>query len=163
MDDFINIYKEKVFSLLDSDPFFKSALMSLLFVRIHPFSDGNGRTSRLIYDMKFTEMVNSLFGTRLKISPLHLSNSIYVNQISYAKAINNIYFDMEHDSNDEINKWFDFMLNMTDEQLNYMTSYNSKSNLDKLGKIFITNDEYVPNDIDAQSMRLNKLKQEKSK
>lgn len=33
-----------------------------------------------------------------------------------------IYFDLNHDSNEEINKWFDFILNMTDEQLYFNTN-----------------------------------------
>ena len=42
MDDFIKFYKTKSLSVIDSNPFLKSALAHLLFVRIHPFSDVNG-------------------------------------------------------------------------------------------------------------------------
>lgn len=41
MDDFIKFYKTKSLSVIDSNPFLKSALAHLLFVRIHPFSDEN--------------------------------------------------------------------------------------------------------------------------
>lgn len=42
MDDFISIYKSNSLSLLNSNPFLKSALVSLLFIRIHPFIEPNG-------------------------------------------------------------------------------------------------------------------------
>lgn len=48
--------------------------------------------------------------------------SILINQPTYARRINDIYFDLEHDSNDETNRWFDFILNMTDEQLYFNTN-----------------------------------------
>jgi Fic family protein len=132
MDDYIKFYKTKGIQIMDISPFLKAALCHLLFVRIHPFNDGNSRTSRLLYDMKFTEMINKLYGTNLKISPLHLSMSIYVNQPTYARKIRDIYFDVEHDCNDEINRFIDFLLNMTDEQLHYMMTDDSKRALDEL-------------------------------
>ena len=64
--------------------------MHLLFVRIHPYSDGNGRTARLIHNIKFTESINKLYGMKLKISPLNLSKSILLNKITYVKRIDNI-------------------------------------------------------------------------
>lgn len=42
MDDFISIYKSNSLSLINSNPFLKSALVSLLFIRIHPFIEPNG-------------------------------------------------------------------------------------------------------------------------
>ena len=119
MDDYISLYKRKSLSVLINNPFFRSSLMHLLFVRIHPFSDGNGRTARLIHNMCFTESINKIYGMKLKICPLNLSQSILINQPTYVKRIDDIYFDLEHDCNDEINKWFDFMLNMVDDQLFY--------------------------------------------
>lgn len=131
MDDFIRFYKSNSLSVLDTNPFLKSSLAHLLFVRIHPFSDGNGRTARLIHNIKFTETINKIYGMKLKICPLNLSQNILLNQATYARRINDIYFDLEHDSNDEINKWFDFILNMVDEQL-----YFSTNRLPKLNKSF---------------------------
>ena len=117
MTSFINIYKQNRTSLLFSNPFLASSLLHLLFVRIHPYLDGNGRTARMIHNIKFTETINKLYGMKLKISPLNLSESIFVNKITYAKRINNIYFDLEHDTNEAINKWFNFVLDMADEQI----------------------------------------------
>ena len=117
MNDFINIYKHNGTSLIFSNPFLVSALMHLLFVRIHPFADGNGRTTRVIHNIKFTESVNKLYGTKLKISPLNLSESINLNKITYVNKLNDIYFDLDHDNEEAINKWFNFILDMADEQI----------------------------------------------
>lgn len=137
LDDFIKIYKQSGLSLLSSNPFLKSALMHLLFVRIHPFNDGNGRTARMIHNIKFTESINKIYGMNLKICPLNLSQSILLNQITYAKRINNIYFDLEHNCNNEINLWFNFILDMVDEQINYSENRisgleNSLINIEKM-------------------------------
>lgn len=117
MNDFINIYKQNRTSLLFSNPFLVSSLMHLLFIRIHPYKDGNGRTVRVLHNIKFTETINKLYGMKLKLSPLNLSESILINKISYTKRLDNIYFNLNNDTNDEINKWFNFILDMADEQI----------------------------------------------
>ena len=134
MNDFIKIYKQHSTSLLYSNPFLKSALVHLLFVRIHPFRDGNGRTARMIQNIKFTDIVNRIYDMRLKISPLNLSRSIRENKITYVNILDNIYFDLEHDHNEWINRWYNIILNMVDEQL-YMSS-------NRIGEI---NDKYLRN------------------
>ena len=121
MDSFIDIYRNRSLSSLYSNPFLKSSLLHLLFVRIHPFGDGNGRTARLIHNIKFTDMINKIYNVNFMISPLHLSKSILNNQERYARILNSIYFDLEHDNSESINQWFDYMLNMYDEQLHYMS------------------------------------------
>jgi len=128
MTSFINLYKLNRTSLLFSNPFLVSSLMHLIFLRIHPYKDGNGRTSRIIHNMKFTESINKLHNTRLKLSPLNLSQSILLNKITYVKRIDQIYFDLEHDTNKSINDWFDFILYMADEQI--YSSTEKLSNID---------------------------------
>ena len=147
MSDFINIYKQGGTSLIYSNPFLASSLVHLLFLRIHPYGDGNGRTSRIIHNIKFTQMINKVYGTRLKLSPLNISERILVNKITYVKRIDNIYFDIKHDSNEEINAWFDFILYMVDEQL-----YKSINKLDNIDDTFIIQNNCENN------MRLSRLK-----
>ena len=134
MNDFINIYKHNGTSLIFSNPFLVSSLIHLIFLRIHPFTDGNGRTSRILHNIKFTETINKLYNTRLKISPLNLSESIYLNKVTYVNKIDNIYFDLEHDNYESINAWFNFMLDMADEQiyksLNLLNDTNCIKNRD---------------------------------
>ena len=119
MNDFINIYKQNKIGLLYSNPFLRAALTSLLFNRIHPYTDGNGRTSRIIYNLKFTEQMNKLYQTKLMLNPLNLSNRILANKLTYVKYINQIAFNLKEDTNKAINRWFDFILYMADEQLNF--------------------------------------------
>lgn len=146
MNDFIKVYKQGGTSLIFSNPFLVSSLIHLLFLRIHPYSDGNGRTARIIHNIKFTESINKLYGSRLKISPLNISESILINKITYVKRIDNIYFDIKHDSNNEINAWFDFVLDMVDEQL-----YKSMNMLQEIDSSFIKK-------IPKSDMRLSRLK-----
>ena len=117
MNSFIKIYKSNSMSVLDSNPFLKSALIHLLFVKIHPYRDGNGRTARTLHNIKFTEILNRIYKMNLKICPVNLSESINVNLITYINALDNTYFDLEHDNNEVLNYWFNFILNMYDEQL----------------------------------------------
>ena len=119
MNDFINIYKQNKISTIYSNPFLRAALTSLLFNRIHPYTDGNGRTSRIIYNLKFTEQMNKIYQTKLMLNPLNISNRILVNKITYVDRINHIAFNLTEDTNVAINRWFDFILTMVDEQLYY--------------------------------------------
>ena len=152
MSEFIKVYKQIASIEELNNPFLASALMHLLFVRIHPYIDGNGRTARVIHNMKFTEMINKQYGTRLKLSPLNLSSSILVNKITYVKRLNNIYFDNVHDTNESINRWFDFVLDMADERL-----FVARKQLDMLGFFAlkkIADDEHI----NVKSMRLSRIK-----
>lgn len=119
MTDFIGIYKQNKISLLYSNPFLVASLMSLLFNRIQPYTDGNGRTSRIIYNLKFTEQINKNYQIKLMLSPLNISNRILANKYTYVNCINQITFNLKDDTNEAINNWFDFILTMADEQLNY--------------------------------------------
>ena len=146
MNDFLRIYKQGGTKLIYSNPFLASSLIHLLFLRIHPYKDGNGRTARIIHNIKFTEMVNKLYGTRLKLSPLNISESILINKITYVKRIDNIYFDIKNDCNEEINAWFNFILDMVDEQL--YKSVNMLEHIDSSKKL----------ELPKNSMRLSRLK-----
>lgn len=127
--------------------------MSLLFNRIHPYSDGNGRTSRVIYNLKFTEQINKLYRAKLVLCPLNLSNRLLANKYSYVNAIDHIAFNLTEDTNLAINKWFDFILTMADEQLFY-----SEPRLERL----VTYNENLISEPElskkVKSMRLSRLK-----
>lgn len=122
MDTFIKVYKSSDMSVINSNPFLKSALIQLLFIRIHPYMDGNGRTSRVLHSIKLTESINKIYGKNYRLCPLNISASVLINQITYVNILDNLYFDLEHDNSEYINKWFNFVLNMIDEQLYYQGS-----------------------------------------
>lgn len=152
MSEFIKVYKQIASVEELNNPFLASALMHLLFVRIHPYTDGNGRTARVIHNMKFTEMINKEYGTRLKLSPLNLSSSILVNKITYVKRLNNIYFNVVNDTNESINKWFDFVLDMVDERL-----FVARKQIDMLD-FFALKKMADGENVTAKSMRLSRIK-----
>lgn len=136
MDDFINFYKQKKVALIYSNPFLRAAITSLIFNRIHPYTDGNGRTSRIIYNLKFTEQINKEYQTNLMLNPLNLSARILDNKITYVKYLNQIAFNLKDDTNKAINRWLDFILVMADEQL-----YFSKDRLAHLIEVSQKNHE----------------------
>lgn len=70
LNNFIKIYKSNSMSVIDSNPFFKSALIHLLFIEIHPYHDVNGRTARVLHNIKFIEILNRIYKTNLKIVQL---------------------------------------------------------------------------------------------
>lgn len=117
MDDYLVFYKTKSIKEIYNNPFLKSALAHLLFVRIHPFTDGNGRTARIIQNITFTNGINKIYDTNLRLSPLNISTNILLNKYTYADKLNRIKFNLTTDNNEMINKWFTFILNMYDEQL----------------------------------------------
>lgn len=57
---------------------------------------------------------------------------MFINHLTYAKRINDIWFDMEHDNNEELNNWLNFILDMVDEQIFYISS-----NMRKLIELFM--------------------------
>lgn len=137
MDNFLEVYKSNSPSVLNSNPFLKSSLIHLLFLRIHPYTDGNGRTARMLHNIKFTEIINKIYGMNLKISPVNISESINLYKYTYIKGPDNIYFDLKHDNNEVINFWFNWMLNMYDEQLfkNQVLIDNMDSFMEKIFEI----------------------------
>lgn len=118
MTDFIKVYRSNSLSFIHN-PLLKCSLMHLLFVKIHPYKDGNGRTARMLHNIKFTDSINKVYNTNLKMSPLNISQNIHINKIGYCDRLNQIPFNLEDESNEAINRWFDFMLHMMDEQLYY--------------------------------------------
>ena len=60
----------------------------------------------------------------------------------YVKILDNIYFDLEHDNYEWINKWFDFILNMADEQL-YFLKPKLRLLEDKINFYNLANDQYI--------------------
>ena len=144
LEDYINIYKKNNPSTLHNNPFLKSALIHLLLVRIHPFSDGNGRTARMIHNMKLTEMINKIYGYKLKIAPLHISPSLYLHQFDYTRKIDNIHFGLDKDTNEELNRWFQFIINRYEDQLFYMNRSlsNNERALDNISNMNTSENDF---------------------
>ena len=153
MDDFIRIYKSNSLSAINYNPFLKSALLFLLFIRIHPFTDGNGRTGRMIYNIKFTDSINKIYGSKLKLCPLNISQGILMYKGTYAEKLDNIYFDLQHDSNDKINDWFNFVLNIVDESI-----YFNRNRIHRLEEAFNNIEKMKYTDTSDLLEKSNKMK-----
>ncbi len=130
MKRFMKFYNMNEDGLIDNDPFIKSALLHLLFVKIHPFIDGNGRVARTLHNQKFTSLVNSTYHTDFVLSPLNISYSLYINKDSYFSRLAQIDFKENADINFGINRWLDFIIYMYEEQL-----YQSNNNMQKVNKV----------------------------
>lgn len=100
------------------DPYRKEALFHLYFIRIHPFEDGNGRTSRLLLNFNLlrqgvapviiTEDLNDEYQRCIKDGDLESLTNIFKNQaIKENEVINALYSDYcqkKYENDDEINK-----------------------------------------------------------
>lgn len=135
MKDFIKFYNQNTDDIINNDPFIKSALIHLLFVKIHPFVDGNGRVCRILHNMKFTSLINSTYKNKngesldLKIPPLNISYSIYNNKESYYNKLQAIEFEEGADINYSVNRFIDFLLYMYEEQLYYNNNSQKFKNI----------------------------------
>jgi len=135
MNDFIKFYNKNNDSLLHNDPFIKAALIHFLFVKIHPFVDGNGRVSRILHNLKFTNLINKTYIDKngvelgLKLAPLNISYSIFNNRQSYYDRLASIPFYEGADLNDSFNRWLEFLIYMYEEQLYYNEHSNKLKNL----------------------------------
>jgi Fic family protein len=97
------------------DPLIKMALMHYQFEAIHPFSDGNGRTGRILL-LLFLK-INNL----LNIPAIYLSEYIIQNKAEYYLRLRNVT---------EKNEWEPYILYMLD-----MIEETAKKGLERLDKI----------------------------
>ncbi len=100
------------------DPLIKMALMHYQFEAIHPFSDGNGRTGRilLLLYLKLSGLLNT--------PAIYLSEYIIKNKVDYYKCLREVT---------ENNDWENYILYMLD-----MIEETSTKGLDRLNKIVST-------------------------
>lgn len=132
MNDFVKIYNHIDNKYIEQSSFLKSALLHMLFLRIHPYRDGNGRTARVLHNLKFTASLSRFYGVSLKLSPINLSDSLNINKITYVNNMNRFAFNNKDDDNEHFNKWFDFMLSMADEQI-----YKRSQQVDRIDSRFL--------------------------
>ncbi|MFN6037943.1 MAG: Fic family protein, partial [Bacteroidota bacterium] len=100
------------------DPLIKMAILHYQFEAIHPFSDGNGRTGRIL-------LLLYLKTSGLLDTPaIYLSNYIMKNKVKYYRCLRNVT---------EKNEWEDYILYMLD-----MIEETSNKGLERLTKITTT-------------------------
>lgn len=103
------------------DPLIKMAIMHYQFEAIHPFSDGNGRTGRilLLLYLKISKL--------LDIPAIYLSEYIIINKNKYYSCLRDVT---------ENNEWEDYILYMLD-----MIEETAKKGLNRLIKITVAMEE----------------------
>ncbi|MBX7201532.1 MAG: Fic family protein [Bacteroidia bacterium] len=126
LEKFVN-KKERI------DPLIKMALMHYQFEAIHPFSDGNGRTGRilLLLYLKLSGLLDT--------PAIYLSEYIIKNKADYYKCLRGVT---------EKNDWESYILYMLD-----MIEETSKNGLIRLNKITTTIDK-TANEIKAKLPKL---------
>lgn len=119
--DFISYYKNNDKNEL-SDPIVKSALIHAIFIKIHPFANGNGRTARILLNCYLKLMINEKYNLNFKYPPINLSKSFDLSRVSYFKKQNDIIFKENIDNNLAINSWIRYNIIAIEEQLYYLNS-----------------------------------------
>ncbi|MGL5355620.1 MAG: Fic family protein, partial [Cetobacterium sp.] len=105
MNEFINWYNTEAQSL---HPIERAAMVHIIFVGIHPFVDGNGRTSRLLLNLEL--MKNGY-------PPIVIKN---LNRLEYYSAL-----DIAHTTGDN-SKFISLVLKESDDMLNrYLSLLNN--------------------------------------
>lgn len=103
------------------DPLIKMAILHYQFEAIHPFSDGNGRTGRilLLLYLKLSGLLDT--------PAIYLSEYIIKNKTEYFRCLRDVT---------EKNKWEDYILYMLD-----MIEETAKKGLKRLNKISVAMEE----------------------
>lgn len=121
MADFIQFYN-KEFEKSFFDPFLMGAIIHILFIKIHPFIDGNGRTARILHNQKFMELINKTYGTSFIYAPINISKNLDITREMYVERENAILFHLGYDNNKAWNNWFQYILTMVDEQIYFLNN-----------------------------------------
>ncbi len=122
MAEIIKIFKDEYSYDCSDNPYVASIILNLLISKIQPFKDGNKRTARVIQNLKFTDKINEYYGSNLKLSPVNISGRVLEYTPLFNKRFNNVEFNLEKETNDAINAWIDFHLNMVDDQLYFLNN-----------------------------------------
>ena len=158
MAEIIKIFKDEYSYDCSDNPFISSIIIDLLISKIQPFRDANKRTARVIHNLKFTDGINNLFNTNLKLSPINISDRVLEYTPLFNKRFNSVEFNLEHETNEAINCWIDFHLNRVDDQLfflnNNIKQRNSIYNLSLKDKHYGFTEQNIENGVKELSRRL---------
>ncbi len=121
MKDFIDFFNSKKQDDL-SDPIVKAALIHAIFIKIHPFANGNGRTARILLNYYLRLGINKKYDLDLTYPPLNLSKSFDLTRLAYFKKQNEIIFKEGVDNNFAVNSWIRYNIVAIEEQLYYLNN-----------------------------------------
>lgn len=122
MAEIIKIFKDEYSYDCSDNPYVSSIILNLLISKIQPFRDANKRTARFIQNLKLTDRINEYYGSELKLCPVNISGRVLEFTPVFNKRFNGVEFNLEKETNDAINAWLDFHLNMVDDQLYFLNN-----------------------------------------
>ena len=99
--------------------FIKPLIVHALIAYIQPFGNGNTRLARVLQHCKICDTTNYLYNTDFSHPTLYLSKNYLNTRSQYRGLIKNLAIGKD---NDAWNKWFEYNLNMIDEQLFYLNN-----------------------------------------
>ena len=97
--------------------FIKPMVAHALIAYLQPFGNGNTRLSRVLQHCKICTNTNEVFKTDFNKPILYLSKNYLLTRGSYRGLIKNLAVNQDDDA---WNKWFNYNLNMIDEQIYYV-------------------------------------------
>lgn len=107
--------------------FIKPLIVHALLAYVQSFGNGNTRLARVIQHCKVCSMSNEMLGYNFSTPTFYLSENYLKTRPQYRELIKKIAADKDMES---WNKWFNYNLNMIDEQLyfldNNLTKYRRK-------------------------------------
>lgn len=116
----VNLYLDYLYTFLDNntnnelDVFLTPYLVHFYISALQPFNNGNTRLARLIQYGDIFKASRKLLDYNLKQPALFLSENYQLNCINYRRMIADIVLEP---SDENFNRWINYNLNMTDEQL----------------------------------------------
>ena len=103
--------------------FIKPLIIHAAIAYIQPFGNGNTRLARVVQHCKVCTDTNKIYNTDFTHPTIYLSKNYLLTRGQYRGLIKNIAVDKD---NDAWNKWFQYNLNMFDEQLYFLDNQLSQ-------------------------------------
>lgn len=116
--NYILEFLSKDSSYLFDNVFLKPFTAHALIAYLQPFGNGNTRVARLLQHGYIWKNTMKKYNIKLESPALFLSENYLLTRQSYRSLIKNIVVER---GNDSWNKWFNYNLNMIDEQLYKVT------------------------------------------
>lgn len=97
--------------------FIKPLIAHAALAYIQPFGNGNTRLARVLQHCKICNSTNKMFNTEFTHPTIYLSRNYLLSRGQYRGLITNLAVNKDDDA---WNKWFEYNLNMLDEQLFFL-------------------------------------------
>lgn len=119
--DYLN--DDKSNSELFETIFLKPLIVHALIAYIQPFGNGNTRLARVLQHCKICNITNKVYKTKFSRPILYLSKNYTLTRGQYRGLLKNLSVEK---TDNAWNKWFEYNLNMIDEQLYYLDAQLDK-------------------------------------